>query len=381
MTVQNRTWQHPTYLAAFFCLLFLLLPGLPGQAGSGSLAAASSLQTTLPPPPAAPHAPASPSSTRGIQTAQILTDDYLLHLPLVFSQADNPPAIPADRQAALDLYLQEYLSYTGTPINWTGDHETCDPGTTDAGFRAAVLRRINYYRLMAGVPAGISFSDSSNLKAQSAALMMSANHTLNHTPPTTWLCYSDLGAEGAGSANLAGGAFGWNAISLYMKDPGTGNYFVGHRRWILYPQTQHMGTGDIPYTTGYMAANALVVFDEHMREPRPPTQHEFVAWLPPGYVPYPVVYPRWSFSLPGADFSTTTVSMSSAGSTLTVSQSPVVDGFGENTLVWIPMGLSDGVAWPEPAVDTTYTVKLQNVLLGGQPRSFSYEVTVFDPEP
>ena len=379
MTVQNRTWLHRTRLAAFFSLLLLLLPGFPGHTGWLSLGTASQSQPILLLPSGAPPAP-TVAYSRSIQAVQTPADGYLLHLPLVFSQADDQPPIPADRQAALDLYLQEYLSYTGMPINWTGSHSACDPGVTDPAFRAGVLRRINYYRAVAGVPAGITFSDASNLRAQAAALMMSANNALDHTPPSTWLCYSDLGAEGAGSANLAGGAYGWNAISLYMKDPGVNNSFTGHRRWILYPQTQHMGTGDIPYTSGYMAANALVVFDEHMWEPRPPTREEFVAWPPPGYVPYPVVYPRWSFSCPGADCSAAVVSMSSVGSALPVSLSPVVDGFGENTLVWISLGLSDGADWPKPAADTTYTVNIQNVLVDEQARSFTYGVIVFDPE-
>ena len=370
-----------TILAALFFLLALLLPALPSQAGLLSLGAATPAPPTLLPPPGAPLAKTSTSSAPAIRAIQSPTDSYTIHLPLVLTPQEEQEPNPTDRQAALDLYLQEYLSYTATPINWTGDHVTCDPGVTDPAFRAAVLRRINYFRAMAGVPAQVTFSDDYNLKAQAAALMMSANNSIDHTPPTTWMCYSDLGAAGAVSANLAGGAYGWNAIRLYMQDPGSGNYFVGHRRWILYPQTQHMGTGDIPYTPGYMAANALVVFDEHIWEPRPPTRVEYVAWPPAGYVPYPVVYPRWSFAYTGADFSSAVVSMSSSGSALPVSQYPVVDGFGENTLVWIPMGLSDGAAWPQPAEDTTYSVNIQDVLISGQSRNFEYTVIVFAPEP
>ena len=49
-----------------------------------------------------------------------------------------------------------------------------------------------------------------------------------------------------------------------MHDPGSYNYFVGHRRWILYPQTKEMGTGDIPYANGYPGANALWGFDDNI---------------------------------------------------------------------------------------------------------------------
>jgi hypothetical protein len=59
----------------------------------------------------------------------------------------------------------------------------------------------------------------------------------------------------------------------------------------------------------------------------------------------------------------------------------VVDGYGENTIVWIPMGLSDGAIWPKPQADTAYTVAIQNVGIGGQSRNFVYDVIVFDPTP
>ena len=39
-----------------------------------------------------------------------------------------------------------------------------------------------------------------------------------------------------------------------MTDPGAGNTFVGHRRWVLYPPTRTMGVGDIP-----AQSNALYV--------------------------------------------------------------------------------------------------------------------------
>jgi hypothetical protein len=234
---------------------------------------------------------------------------------------------------------------------------------------------------MAGVPADITFSDDSNRKAQAAALMMSVNRQLNHIPPTSWNCYSTDGAQGAGSSNLTLGVYAWDAITGYMKDPGGGNYFAGHRRWILYPQTQVMGTGDIPTMQDYHASNSLVVFDSHMWDQRPLTREEFVAWPPPGYVPYQVVFPRWSFSLVNANFSGTTVTMESGGSILSINQANVVNGYGENTLVWVPMGLKDGDSWPLPIADTIYKVTIHNVVVNSESRDFTYNVIVFNPLP
>jgi hypothetical protein len=227
---------------------------------------------------------------------------------------------------------------------------------------------------MAGVP-GVTLSDEYSAKAQAAALMMSVNGKLDHSPSPAWSCYSSDGAEAAGSSNLALGTLGPEAINAYMLEGGP----VGHRRWILYPQTQAMGTGDIPGGSSYWASNALWVFDSHMWEPRPETREEFVAWPPPGYVPYQVINDHWSFSYPAADFSSANVSMTSGGSNVSIVLGPLVNGYGENTLVWIPQGVTGGGAWPKPVADTAYTVKIQNAWINGQSRDYTYVVIVFDP--
>ena len=241
------------------------------------------------------------------------------------------------------------------------------------------MTRINYFRAMAGVPAKITFSDESNIRAQAAALEISVNDASSHNPAETWSCYSTLAHEGASSSNLFLGIYGWDAITGNMKDPGDGTYAVGHRRWILYPQTQVMGSGDIPPTSGYKASNALRVFDENKWGPRPETRDGFVAWPPPGYVPYPVVFTRWSLSYADADFSRATVSMREEGKLLTIIVAPLVDGFAENTLIWQIKGMDSGQIWPRPNQDTRYTISINNVIVNGQSQDFTYDVIVFDP--
>ena len=285
-----------------------------------------------------------------------------------------------DRQSVLNFYNLDYLGYDSAEMDWTGSQASCVPGTTSAEFQSVVLHRVNYFRAMAGLPANVTFSAEMNRKAQAAALMMSANGQLSHSPPTSWKCYSSDGAAGAGSSDLFLGVYSWDAISGYMLDPGASNSAAGHRRWILYPQTQVMGTGDVPPSGSYYAANALVVIDSaQYSSPRPATRDDFVAWPPPGYVPSPVVYARWSFAYPGADFSAATVSMTSNGAGVSLAQSPVQNGYGENTLVWIPLGMSDGATWPRPASDTSYKVTVSNVKINNVARSFSYTVTIFAP--
>lgn len=314
-----------------------------------------------------------PPSPADVQVLASTALAYNVYLPYI---EQNSAFNPQNRQESLNFYLQQYLSSEGTPIGWTGDHDSCTPGTTSLQFREAVLRRINYFREMAGVPT-VTLKDEYNRKAQAAALMMSVNRRLSHSPTPDWLCYSSDGAEGAGSSDLFLGVMGWDAITGYVLEGGV----VGHRRWILYPQTEEMGTGDIPSTQDYPEANALWVFDSNLWSPRPATRNGFVAWPPPGYVPYQVVNDHWSLSYPDADFSSATVTMTTGGADVPVALEPIFNGYGENTLVWIPYGVSIDITWPKPQVDTSFRVKVQNVIIEGQSRNFNYEVIVFDPTP
>ncbi len=322
-------------------------------------------------------------SIRHQASAQPITDtgelSVSLHLPIVLLA---PPVSPQYREDSLRFYRQEYLASEGTPFSWTGNLDTCDPGDTTPEFRAATLRRVNYFRAMAGVPDWVTLSDDYNRKAQAAALMMVVNERLSHYPTEDWTCYSDDGAEGASHSNLTSAGFGWKKVDGYMWDSGENNYYVGHRRWILYPQTRKMGTGDVPSLGAdpRYGANALWVVDDSYYDPRPETRHPYVAWPPPGYVPYQVVYPRWSFSYPYADFSAARVVMTSAGSDVGVVIEDINKGAGENTLVWIPLGLGDGDRWPKPAGDTKYTVTVSNIQVGDVTWEFTYDVVVFDPD-
>jgi hypothetical protein len=71
--------------------------------------------------------------------------------------------------------------------------------------------------------------------------------------------------------------------------------------------------------------------------------------------------------------------MSSGGSSVSVVKETVYDGYGENTMVWIPLGMNDAAVWPAPAGDTTYTVNIQNVVIGSMSRNFTYNVIVINP--
>lgn len=388
--VENQLkWLRPLMLAmgaALFTLLLLSTPTLADQLEPGA-------PPTAPEPipgassSAAPEAP----QTRAAAAGQTL----FVYLPVVQGPQTGLFVNPQNKGESAAFFQVHYTAFDGQeqvrvqaqsadasatsgipPLEWTGNQNNCDEGELSQEFRDAVLERINYFRAMAGVPADVQFSDEFNRKAQKAALMMSVNQRLSHSPGSDWTCYSAEGAQAAGSSNLYLGVYAWDAISGYIADPGDGNSFVGHRRWILFPQTQFMGTGDIPSTPDYPAANALWVFDDNMGDPRPETRTEFVAWPPAGYTPYQVVFPKWSFSYPNADFSNASVVMTRTdGSNVALTAYEPMNGFGENTLVWTP-----DIPLERPASDTQYTVRIDNVLIDGVARTFTYDVTVFDPD-
>src|SRR5215831_5543130 len=286
------------------------------------------------------------------------------------------------REQVRGFYNAVFTSSIGVPMNTSANVSTCTPGTNATAFQEAVLRRINWYRAMAGVPASVTFNAAEGTNDQQAAVMMSRNNTLNHFPPNTWTCFTGPGANAASNSNLALGADGADSITLYLQDPGSGNKAVGHRRWLLYPQTQVMATGDVPDADGFPAANATWVFDANFFAPRPATRQGYVAWPPEGFVPYQVVFPQWSFGLSNADFSAATVSMTSNGVAVAVTIQSYATGFGENTLVWYPSALdptSPFTVFPFNGADTAYSITIGNIGVGASDISISYNVTVFDP--
>ncbi len=285
------------------------------------------------------------------------------------------------REQVRNFYNAVFVASENVPMDSTADQASCYPGTNSAAFIEATRLRVNWYRAMAGVPANITFLPEFTSNAQQAALIMSANNSLSHYPPSDWVCWTPDGYDAAQHSNLGLGANGPEVVSRYVADLGANNYSVGHRRWLLYPQTRLMGTGDMPEAGAYSAANALWVIDGHYSDPRPPTRTPYVAWPPAGYVPYQVVFPRWSVSYPGANFSAATVSMLSNGVPVSVVLEPVKTGYGENTLVWVmsPLDPNDPrTRFPFDGSDTVYQVAISNI--AGAPFSYVvYTVTVFDP--
>ncbi len=322
--------------------------------------------------------PTTPTALPGLgQLGQFSVDEFwgtAEFLPTA-TLADGLTVDNLNRAPSAAFFQEHYRASEGVAISWNGGYSQCKAGSTAVEYREAVVHRINYFRAMAGVPANVVLDETMNAAAQKAALMMAANGKVSHSPDQEWYCYSEEGDRAAGSSNLYAGVWGPRAIDGYIDDPGELNYHVPHRRWLLYPRTRVMGTGDVPGRSGFLGANALLVWGPRSRI-RPQTRDGFVAWPPPGYVPYQVVYPRWSFSYEGADFRQASIAMSRGEEGIYLSVMPLAEGYGENTVVWQPE-IPVGVA---PQRDQWYTVSIYDVEIGGVSHDFAYTVIVFDPD-
>ena len=280
----------------------------------------------------------------------------------------------SDKELVERVYDTEF-SKVVPPVEWTGDQDECDAGSSSADLKAASIDRVNFYRAMAGVPATISEGPSFSAKAQSGALMMSTEGELTHQPSSSFACYTIEGSDAAANSNLYLGRTGPSAIDGYIEDPGDDNTDVGHRNTVLHPPTRRMGVADVEAVGDYDESNLLWVFDEKVfdldyrtREPE-----GFVAWPPAGFVPQDIVHPRWSFSLATGDFSQADITMTQSGESVPLE---IVSREGKEGRVPNPI-----LVW-EPQLDldnddVTFEIEVTDVRVDGDSQDFAYTTTVF----
>ena len=309
--------------------------------------------------------------------------------------APVPPINTHSRAEVVEAYRNSYLSSNHVLPGWTGNVAAGAAGTVNPEYLRATLRRINYFRAMSGLPGNVVFDAVHNAHCQQAALMMANARMVSHEPPRSWKFYTREAALAAQHGDLTlnwRGDQGPGAIDRYMDDFGDKNACVGHRRWLLAPSVNIMGTGIVPangathpgtnvtwVTDG--APRLIEVADDAPVAPAPTAPA--VSWPPVGFVPAALVFDRWSFAIPCADFRRAVVEVSKEGSRIAVAQEhpafqSAADGsgpyLGANTLVWT---LPGNVVSRNG--DETYRVRLTNVIVGGQAREFTYTVTSIDP--
>jgi uncharacterized protein YkwD len=283
-------------------------------------------------------------------------------------------AAPSDRAAALADY-QRVRHDESVPAGWTGSVGSCTIGTEAPDSLQATLDAVDVMRSFAGL-APVTFDPQKDQRALAAALMMKAAGRLSHSPPPSWPCYSDEGAEGAGTSNLFLGESGAGAIVGYVGDEGVDS--LGHRRWVLDPDAEVFGSG----STG--SSNALTVVDnagDGQRAAQVPPDN-VVAWPPAGDVPWPWVFSQWSAAI-GNDTSQTDVSLAQAQVAVSIDgQSVAVSGVRELPPYY---GTGDTLSW---AVDIPSAMRkaahridvaITGVTLDGAALPITYTINAFNP--
>jgi hypothetical protein len=169
---------------------------------------------------------------------------------------------------------------------WEGNESDCSIGTHSPIDRDDALRRIKFFRYMAGLSIDVIFNSAYDQECGEAAAYLFANDELDHTPQSSKPCYTKLAYQAASSSNLAMGRNAAGSIEMYIHDNGVDS--LGHRRWILLPSAIEFGIGQKRYF------NVLKVFyttrNDNLTAP-------FVAHPGPGPQIYNLIPHAWSFQL------------------------------------------------------------------------------------
>lgn len=322
----------------------------------------------------------------------------LFILPLfLFTNAGEEDEIA--KKKAADDYRKSFVATEITSpeqLGWTGKGTSCKSGRLSITMYTNALTRINYFRRLAGVYDQVVLDSTWCKYAQAAAVIMNANNQLNHNPTAAMKCYSADGKIGAATSNLS--SIVDKSIRLIIadeiQDGGAANVDCGHRRWLLNSDSYKMGFGATP--SAY-AVRAFAPYDEvpkdtssfHGKVP------EYFGYPFRGFVPCQVVYPKWSFAIPGgADFSTATVEVKSGDK---IFASTIVSRgkkkYGDPTIVWTMRGIKEDYEYnyydmeeKKKGFETLgmlnkkITVKVSNVKVDGKVKSYSYSFTIFDPD-
>ena len=246
---------------------------------------------------------------------------------------------------------------------WSGDVATCDPGDISPDGRANALRLYNLYRWLADLPA-VETSAERDSMAQACALIMEANGDLSHEPGMDWDCWTEEGADGAGSSNITTGS-SVASVAGYMLDPGNATT-LGHRRWILSNSLGPIGIG----STGRGASCMQNLGGEGDAD------KAWTAWPPPGAFPMQAYAgdfgvnlndTGWSLQSDSIDLGDASVEVSSESETLSVSVTQLGGGYGSRYAIrFNPEG------W-QPEAGTTYSVAV-----GGVDSAIDYDVQFVD---
>ena len=289
--------------------------------------------------------------------------------PTVVPMVTSGKVDRSSRAAVLAAYHDRVYLPSRVTTTWSGSTSTCTPGATSTTYRTATLTVINWARGQAGISAVPRLDSTYSARAQRAALIMQANSSLSHNPPSSWSCWSSSGSYGASHSNLALGAAGVWSVLMYLAEPGSGNTMVGHRRWLLYPRQAALGIGNTSRAGAvYVAGTPLAT--------RPVGTPAYYAWPTSGYFPRAAEpHGLWSLSSSlGYSFRYATVRVTGPGGVaVKVTRYTPANGYGDNTLTWRLASLPSHTV----RTDQSWHVTVAGIrTASGRSTSYSYAVTL-----
>jgi len=286
-----------------------------------------------------------------------------------------------DKAAVTARYLADFAGTTTTRIDseWNGNIAAGIEGTTGAAYREKMIRRINFYRAMAGVPDTVREDVGLTPAAQRAALTMAAKGATSHYPTPDWPFYTEAVARTAATSLLAGPANSM-AVDGYIAD--LTSLPPGHRTWLLLPDLTALGLGNITSGPDQRARQANVLTP--VTQAGGTSRHGFSAWPPPGYVPYMLVYPFWSVDIPNVNLNAAQVTVMEGATNLNAT----VLSRRTTNLAWrLPESNSAAIFgdilphMARPASERLFTVKITNIKTdtGTASPDVTYSLVMYDP--
>ncbi len=286
---------------------------------------------------------------------------------------NDDPSNLTEREKAIKNYKDDYLGSECADPGWTGSTTGCVAGDVSQAAQNATVKRVNYFRELVGLPGDVVHNPNQNSMCQEAALIFKANNNLSHNPPQSWQCWTQDGYDAAGGSNIGWGSYDGptavhasNAVTGYIEDYGAGNEPVGHRAWILYPQLTAIGHGSTSSTN-------CLMWKDNLGTTLPADMPDFVAYPPDGFIPAPLVFERWSFSIPNANFSNATVTMKDelgADVTLNIIHVASSGGAPDARVVWKPNNINTS-----GNNDVLYTVTIDGITNAAE-ASYTYTVKI-----
>jgi len=295
-----------------------------------------------------------------------------------------------------DKYIQdeEQKIKSQEPINQLYDDlpdiSTCYEGVLKDSEKLNALNTINEIRTLHHLkPVEYNYEED-HLVAKSALISV-ANATLNHNPSINSKCYTKEGQLGSNSSNLHIG-YQNNTDKVYLADHVIIRFLVdsntktiGHRRWILFPFLKTIAYGRVDAKIGkyntMITAITLKVINDEMADISD-TEIEYIAYP---YENYPSNYFKhgWysSFSVlfdktdrwknRNVDYRNAKITVTDEnGKKLSIKSIKYnTDGAGlPNILQW-KIGKTKN--------KKKYRVKIENVLVNGEQRDYSYWFKIF----